>query len=58
MAAATEVLMSTLDGGTLTAAVRSWWLGWKTLSEGGGGGINSDRVEHVGCGQAGPVGAI
>jgi hypothetical protein len=35
--ATAEVLMSTLDGGTLTVAVRSWWLDWETLGEGGVG---------------------
>jgi hypothetical protein len=56
MAATMEVLMSMLDGGTLTTMTRPWQLGWETLGE--GGGINSDKVGHVGCGQARSVGVI
>jgi hypothetical protein len=58
MVATTEVLMSMLDGGTLTTTTRSWQLGWETRGGGGGGGINSDKVGHVGCGQARSVGVI
>jgi hypothetical protein len=36
MASSAEILMSTLDGGTLTVVVWSWRLGWETLGEGGG----------------------
>jgi hypothetical protein len=41
------------DGGgvILTAHLRNPRRGW-------GGDINSDRVECVGCGEAGPVGVI
>jgi hypothetical protein len=38
MVAMTEVLMPTLDGGTLMAAAQSLRLDWETLGEGGGGG--------------------